>query len=39
MLVMKAALANLRRKLEDSIGSGDQVWLTWSPDALVVLTQ
>jgi putrescine transport system ATP-binding protein len=37
--VIKAALANLRRKLEQPIGSGDQVWLTWSPDALVVLTQ
>ena len=39
MLVIKAALANLRRKREGSIGSGDQVWLTWSADALVVLTQ
>jgi putrescine transport system ATP-binding protein len=38
-LVIKATLANLRRKLEQPIGSGDQVWLTWSPDALVVLTQ
>jgi putrescine transport system ATP-binding protein len=38
-LLMKVALANLRRKLDEPIGSGDQVWLSWSPEALVVLTQ
>ena len=37
--VMKAAVANATRSIERRIGRGDQVWLTWTPDAGIVLTQ
>jgi putrescine transport system ATP-binding protein len=37
--VMKAAVANLTRLIERPIGLDDQVWLTWAPDAGVVLTR
>src|SRR4051794_5710232 len=38
-LVMKASLANMTRTIEQPINWGDQVSLTWSADALVVLTR
>jgi putrescine transport system ATP-binding protein len=38
-LIMKAALANLTRLLERPIGLDDRVWLSWPPDAAVVLTR
>jgi putrescine transport system ATP-binding protein len=37
--VMKASLTNVARTLGRAIGWGDRVWLTWSPEALVVLTR
>jgi putrescine transport system ATP-binding protein len=37
--VLKAAAANVTRLIERPIGWDDRVWLTWSPDAGVVLTQ
>jgi putrescine transport system ATP-binding protein len=37
--VMKAAVANVTRLTERPIGPQDRVWLTWTPDAGVVLTQ
>ena len=37
--VMKAALANMTRLVERPIGWDDRVWLTWAPDAGVVLTR
>ena len=37
--VMKAAVANMTRLIERPIGVGDRVWLSWAPDAGVVLTQ
>ena len=37
--VMKAALANMTRALERPIRSDDRVWLHWTADAAVVLTQ
>ena len=37
--VMKAAAANLTRLIERPIGWDDRVWLTWAPDAGVVLTK
>jgi putrescine transport system ATP-binding protein len=37
--IMKASVANIRRRSEGAISSGDRVWLTWSNDALVVLTR
>ena len=37
--VMKAAAANLARLIERPIGWDDRVWLTWAPDAGVVLTR
>jgi putrescine transport system ATP-binding protein len=37
--VMKAALANLTRLIERPIGWDDRVWLTWTPDAALVLTR
>jgi putrescine transport system ATP-binding protein len=37
--VMKAAAANMTRLIERPIGWDDRVWLSWSPDAGVVLTQ
>lgn len=38
-LTMKAAVANRTRIVERPIGWGDRVWLNWTPDAGVVLTQ
>jgi putrescine transport system ATP-binding protein len=38
-LVMKAALANMTRLVQRPIGWDDRVWLTWAPEAVVVLTQ
>ena len=37
--VMKAAVTNLTRMLERPIGWDARVWLSWSPDAGVVLTK
>jgi putrescine transport system ATP-binding protein len=37
--VMKAAVANVMRLTERPIGPQDRVWLTWTPDAGVVLTR
>ena len=37
-LVMKAQLPNLTRVVERPIGTNDRVWLSWTPDAGVVLT-
>ena len=37
-LIMKAQLPNLTRVLERPIGTNDRVWLSWTPDAGVVLT-
>src|SRR5262249_48514895 len=37
--VMKAAVANMPRMIERPIGWDDRVWLTWSPEAAVVLTR
>jgi putrescine transport system ATP-binding protein len=37
--VMKAAVANLTRLVERPIGWSDRVWLSWAPDAGVVLTR
>jgi putrescine transport system ATP-binding protein len=37
--VMKVAAANVTRLVERPIGWDDRVWLTWSPDAGVVLTR
>jgi putrescine transport system ATP-binding protein len=37
--VMKAAVANMTRMVERSIGWDDRVWLTWAPEAAVVLTR
>ena len=37
--VLKAALANVRRRSEEPIRPGSRVWLTWADDAGVVLTQ
>jgi putrescine transport system ATP-binding protein len=36
--VMKAQLPNLTRMVERPIGTNDRVWLSWTPDAGVVLT-
>jgi putrescine transport system ATP-binding protein len=38
-VIMKAALANMTRLLEQPIGLDDCVWLSWPPDAAVVLTR
>jgi putrescine transport system ATP-binding protein len=38
-LVMKATAANMTRLVERPIGWNDQVWLSWTPDAGVVLTR
>jgi putrescine transport system ATP-binding protein len=38
-LMMKAAAANVTRVTERPIGWKDRVWLTWAPDAGVVLTR
>jgi putrescine transport system ATP-binding protein len=37
-LMMKAEVANLTRLIERPIGWDDRVWLSWTPDAGVVLT-
>jgi putrescine transport system ATP-binding protein len=37
--VIKAALANMTRQAERSIGWDDRVWLTWAPEAAMVLTR
>jgi putrescine transport system ATP-binding protein len=37
--VMKAAIANVTRLIERPIGWGERVWLTWVPEAGVVLTR
>jgi putrescine transport system ATP-binding protein len=37
--VMKAAAPNMTRLVEQSVGIGDRVWLSWSVDAGVVLTR
>jgi putrescine transport system ATP-binding protein len=37
-LMMKARVANLTRLIERPIGWDDRVWLSWTPDAGVVLT-
>ena len=37
--VVKAALANMTRLVERSIGWDDRVWLTWAPEAAMVLTR
>jgi putrescine transport system ATP-binding protein len=38
-LVMKATAANMTRLVERPIGWNDQVWLSWTPEAGVVLTR
>jgi spermidine/putrescine ABC transporter ATP-binding subunit len=38
-LVLKAAVANRTRRIEQTVNRGDRVWLRWMPDAGVVLTQ
>jgi len=38
-VVMQAAVANVTRLIERPIGWDDRVWLTWAPDAAVVLTR
>jgi putrescine transport system ATP-binding protein len=38
-LEMRAAVANRTRLIERPIGSNDRVWLSWPPEAGVVLTQ
>jgi putrescine transport system ATP-binding protein len=38
-LTMKVSVANATRWPSHAIGTSDQVWLTWAPDAGVVLTQ
>ena len=37
--VIKAALANMTRLVERPIGWDDRVWLTWAPEAAMVLTR
>ena len=37
--VMKAAVANVTRMVERSIGWDDRVWLSWAPEAATVLTR
>jgi putrescine transport system ATP-binding protein len=37
--IMKVAVANMTRLIERPIGWDDRVWLTWAPDAAVVLTR
>jgi putrescine transport system ATP-binding protein len=38
-LTMKAAVSNMTRMVERPIGWDDRVWLSWTPDAGVVLTR
>jgi len=37
--IMKAAVANMTRLVERSIGWDEAVWLSWTPEAAVVLTR
>jgi putrescine transport system ATP-binding protein len=37
--VMKAAVANATRLIERPIGWNDRIWLSWTPQAVVVLTR
>jgi putrescine transport system ATP-binding protein len=37
--VLKAAVANLTRRIERPIDWDDRVWLTWAPEAAMVLTR
>jgi putrescine transport system ATP-binding protein len=37
--VMKVAVANVTRLIEETIGWDDRVWLAWAPEAAVMLTQ
>jgi len=36
--VMKASIANVARLTGQAIGADDEVWLSWPPDAAIVLT-
>jgi putrescine transport system ATP-binding protein len=38
-LIMKAAAANMTRLIERPFGRGERVWLSWAPDAGVVLAR
>src|SRR5215468_1039498 len=38
-IVMKAAVANVTRLIERPIGWDDRVWLSWAPEAAMVLTR
>src|SRR5262247_1904199 len=38
-IVMKAAVANVTRLVERPIGWDDRVWLSWAPEAAMVLTK
>jgi len=38
-IVMKAAVANVTRLVEQPIGWDDRVWLSWAPEAAMVLTR
>jgi putrescine transport system ATP-binding protein len=38
-LLVEASVANLTRLIERPIAWGDRVWLSWSPEACVVLTR
>jgi putrescine transport system ATP-binding protein len=38
-LMMKATAANLTRMIERPIGPDDEIWLSWPPEAAVVLTR
>jgi putrescine transport system ATP-binding protein len=38
-IVMKAAVANVTRLVERPISWDDRVWLTWAPEAAMVLTR
>jgi putrescine transport system ATP-binding protein len=38
-VMMKATVANLTRMIERPIGTDDQVWLSWPPEAAIVLTR
>jgi putrescine transport system ATP-binding protein len=37
--LMKATLSNQARSIEPAIGRNDRVWLSWPPDAAIVLTR
>jgi putrescine transport system ATP-binding protein len=38
-VVMKATVANLTRMIERPIGTDDPVWLSWPPEAAIVLSR